>query len=236
MAALTNSNALAKQVGNLFRARRPRTSQHVRRNSYHAGDRETRAWVCHNTFGRDENNARLRAAEKFDQDTKLPGKRNGKLGHIALEVYRLLLRLRGRGTGRLDPSYAWIAKRLHRSRSAVVSAAHRLKEHGFLDWIRRTQLVEDPDSDQYVEQIPNAFLLTLSKKAAAIVARIMRRPTEAQQRKAEEADRRERYERPITDEELAAIETPEIREALERTRAPDRTANPPSGHNGAMKG
>ena len=79
----------------------------------------------------------MRATEAFEHETKLPGKRNGALGSIGLDVLRCLLRLRGRKDGRLDPTYQWIADKMHKSRSAVVEAVARLKVCDFLDWIRR---------------------------------------------------------------------------------------------------
>jgi hypothetical protein len=232
--ASTNTRLIAGQLSGLFRSHRPRTGQHVRRNSYHVGERETRAWVQHNTFRSDEHNARMRAAEKLERETKAPGKRNGALGYVALDLLRFLLRLRNRKTGQLDPSYAYLAKELNRSRSAIVAAAHRLKQHGFLDWIRRTQLVEDPASDQYVQQIPNAFLLTLPRKAVELIGRVMRRPTEQQRRKAEEAARRQRINQVPSEDEIAAIADPELRELNLRARALVESASPPSGHNDTL--
>ncbi|MCD2325305.1 helix-turn-helix domain-containing protein [Sphingomonas sp. IC-56] len=232
--ASTNTRLDVGQLSGLFRSKRPRTGQHVRRNSYHIGERETRAWVQHNTFGSDEHNARMCAAEKLERETKAPGKRNGALGYVALDLLRFLLRLRNRRTGQLDPSYAYLAKELNRSRSAIVAAAHRLKQHGFLDWIRRTQLVEDADSDQYVQQVPNAFLLTLPRKAVELVGRIMRRPTEQQQRKTDEAARRQRLNQVPSVEEITAIADPELRELNLRALALVESASPPSGHNDTL--
>jgi hypothetical protein len=65
---------------------RARSNSPVRRNSHNAGGSEVSLWRAHNTFPKTEHNARMRAAEAFDHETKLPGKRNGALGAIGLEV------------------------------------------------------------------------------------------------------------------------------------------------------
>ncbi|RXD02546.1 hypothetical protein EQZ23_18170 [Sphingomonas sp. UV9] len=66
----------------------------------------------------------MRAAEAFEHETKLPCKRNGALEGIGLDVLRCLLRLRGRKDGRLDPTYQWIANKIHKSRSLPASDIH----------------------------------------------------------------------------------------------------------------
>lgn len=173
----------------------------------------------------------MRAIEHFERTTKEPGKRNGKLGHIAIDVYRLLLRLRGRKNGRLDPTYAWLADQLKRSRSAIGEAIARLREFGFLDWYRRTQVVDDPDRpDQYVEQISNAFFFTIPAKAAELVRRMLGRPTEAMR---DAAARRERDTKAtgFTPEQLVAgVENAGLRAVLGDLLSGLSSASPPSGH------
>jgi len=158
---------------------RARSNSPVRRNSHNAGGSEVSLWRMHNTFPKTEHNARMRAAEAFEHETKLPGKRNGALGSIGLDVLRCLLRLRGRKDGRLDPSYQWIADKIHRSRSAVGKALERLKASGFLDWIRRCVPIEDalPD-EQQSEQISNAFILLQPPTVREFVRRMLRKPSE----------------------------------------------------------
>ena len=180
----------ASRIGAIAaRLDRPRTNQKVHRHSYHAGEREQRRWLQTNRFGADEHNARMRAAEDFDIKNRKQGCRNGPLGHIALDVLRLMLRLRNRKTGQLDPSFDWLALTLKRGRNAVVAAVARLIEHGFLDRQRRTELTNDPDSSQYVRQISNAYFFTLPKKVAELVRRMRRVPTEAMRRMAADQDR-----------------------------------------------
>lgn len=108
----------------------------MRRNSYRAGEQEGRFWRPVNP--RDKW-AHIRAAEAYDRQRKQPGKRNGPLGHIALELLRELYRIVDYRTGRLDPSIDYLMRQLRRSRAAIVHALARLKDHGFIEWIRRTE-------------------------------------------------------------------------------------------------
>lgn len=126
-------------------------------------------------FPQTEHNARMRAAEGFDHETKLPGKRNGALGAVAFEVLRCLLRMRGRKTGRVDLSYHQIVDNIHRSRSAVAAAPDRLKKCGFIDWIWRCKAIEDAQPDeQQTEQIPNAYILVQPTTVPEGVRRMLR--------------------------------------------------------------
>ncbi|SDA21467.1 hypothetical protein SAMN03159340_01447 [Sphingomonas sp. NFR15] len=181
-------------------------------------------------FDRSENNARMASAEKLEHDTKAPGKRNGALGHIGLKVLRFLLRLRGRADGRLDPSIQWLADQIHHSRSAVAAALQRLKEQGFLDWVRRTQIVEDPERpDQYVEQISNAYFLTLPGRARDIIRKVMRRPTSPEERATNDRRRQKCQSAEEVEASVARIKDPELRDLLHGMRADLESANPPGG-------
>lgn len=160
-----------------------RTGQPVRRKSYQAGHREREVWRP--IAGGDSKSARrwiaalLQAAEQFDRQNKADGKRNGALGHIALEVLRELTRMVDYKTGRLDPAIATLQARTRRSRAAVVSALARLKQHGFLQWIRRTETTDNEGGyGPQVKQITNAYgfdMSKLPKAAASLVRRLIGR-------------------------------------------------------------
>ena len=114
----------------------------------------------------------MKAAEFYDRRHKEPGKRNGPLGHVALEVLRELYRLVDYKTGRLDPAITTICEAIKRSKQAVVDALKRLKDHGFLDWVRRSEPIDDAEgAGPRVRQISNAYGFSLPKYAAAWVAR-----------------------------------------------------------------
>jgi len=214
---------------------RTRSNSHVRRHSKNAGGAEVSLWRTHNTFPKDEHNARMRAAEAFEHETKLPGKRNGALGGIGLDVLRCLLRLRGRKDGRLDPTYQWIADKIHKSRSAVVEAVARLKACGFLDWIRRCVPIKDalPD-EQQSEQISNAFILLQPPSVRECVRRMLRKPSEFVRAVAEKLARQKKLDTATVDDVIAEVQSPELRAILARVRASVDSANPPSGHTEAL--
>ncbi len=167
-----------------------RTGQPVRRNSKPVGSFEHRYW---SRFDPKERNARMRAAEMHARATKQSGKRNGELGHVALEVYRELTRIVCFKTGRLEPAIDTICDRVHRSRDAVVRGLNQLQAAGFLDRQRRVESVGNPDPfGPQVKQATNAYKLTVPKAAAELVRRLMRRPTEEQRRVAKERDQQAR--------------------------------------------
>lgn len=207
--------------------RRPHSGQKVLRHSRHAGEREERAWAQHNRFADSEHNARMRALEAFEHATRTPGRRNGGVGHIGLEVMRFLLRRRCRKTGRLDFAHGYIAKALRRSVSAVREALGRLKMHGFLDWYRRTEPVDDPEpGGQVVRQIPNAYLLQLPPKMDELVRRMLRRPTEGARRAADQRDRADRLAKMSTEEVLELATDGELSATLKRLWSLVDRANP----------
>lgn len=222
------------------RAMGRRTNQPVHRKSYHAGERERREWLTHNRFPRSENNARMRALEEIEQQERYAGRegrRRRREHSVLLGVYRYLLRLRGSGNGRLDPTYQTIAAALHYASSAVKAAMKRLSELGFLRWIRRTQLLDDATpGGQYVEQISNAYVLELAGRAAAMVRRILRRPTPEQARAAAERDRQAHAATMSDADVVAAVEDTALRSALERVLDGLDGASPPDGLNPALKG
>lgn len=209
---------------------RGRTNQRVHRLSKHAGEREERAWAQHNRFADSEHNARMRSLEAFEHATRLPGKRNGGVGHIGIEVYRFLLRRRCRKTGRLDYAHAYIAKAIRRSVSAVREALARLQAHGFLDWYRRTSPVDDPKpGGQVVEQISNAYLLLLPPDAAELVHRMLRRPHGMLKRVIEQRTRAERLAKMTTEEVLGLATDAKLSNALKSMWSSFQRANPQCG-------
>jgi hypothetical protein len=183
-----NARSLGEVLAGREAAKARRTFQPVRRNSYHAGEREARLW---RPIAKDEIGPRLRAAEVYNREHKEAGKRNGPLGHIGIEVLRELYRLVDYKSGRLDPSIDYLTKKLRRSRDAVVRALAALRRHGFLQWIRRTEPVDNPGAGPQVRQISNAYWFDLPAKAKALVGMILGRgspkPDDQAQREADDA-------------------------------------------------
>lgn len=217
------------------RGPRERPGQPVRRNSRNAGGTEQALWRKHNLFPKSEHNARMRALEEFEHDTKLPGKRNGAIGDIGIKVYRFLLRLRGRNGGRLDPTIKFIALGIHKSRSAVAEALARLKEHGFIDWMRRCEpiLGAKPD-EQQTRQIANAYFLTMPATAKELVRRMLRKPSEFVRAVAERLASQKKLETSTVEEVIAEVSDPGLRAILARVREAVDSANPAGGQREAL--
>lgn len=156
-----------------------RTGQPVRRNSRHAGEREDRIW---RPLGRTKREGfifrdeLLRTAKWYDRSGKLPGKHNGHLGMIGIQVLEALLDIVDFRTGRLEPAIATICERIRRSRAAVVRAMRRLKEHGFIDWIRRSEPTDNVgEAGPQVRQIPNAYGFDIARLPRACAAWIRKK-------------------------------------------------------------
>lgn len=111
------------------------------------------------------------AARRYELAHRLPGKRSGPLGFVAIEVLELFANLVSFKTGRLDPAIETIMERLRRSRDAVVRALKALRSHGFLDWLRRYQPSGRTGAGPQVIQCSNAYRLYLPKAAASLVGR-----------------------------------------------------------------
>src|SRR3954465_9619999 len=79
-------------------------------------------------------------ARDFDRQTRTKGGRGGALGPSALQVlHALIFDFLNFKTGRLDPSYAAIARMANLCPSTVATALKRLREVGILAWVRRCE-------------------------------------------------------------------------------------------------
>ena len=174
---LKRSAAIGELLGGV-RIKTTRSFQPVRRNSYYANDeRAIRAWQPIAAGNKKEAwrivQARLQDAEAYDRCNKQPRKNNGPLGHVGIEVLRQLYRMVDFKTGRLEPSIETICHEIKRSRAAVVAALCRLREHGFVDWIRRAEPTSNEGSGPQIRQITNAYWLSLPRCAEAKVAKCL---------------------------------------------------------------
>lgn len=145
----------------------------VRRDSRRKGTCEGSFW--HMT-SRQHVQQVLMSARRYERANRAPGKRNGPLGGIALEVLALFANLVNFKTGRLDPSLDYITDKLRRSRDAVVRALKALRDHGFLDWLRRFEPVPNEGRGPQVRQVSNAYRLSAPKRALALLGRWAGRP------------------------------------------------------------
>ena len=147
--------------------------QPVRRGSHQAGRCEALFWQ---PTSRQEVRRVVLAARRFDLLGRKAGRRNGPLGHIALEVLELLAHLVSYRTGRLEPSVAFLMQKLRRSKSAIYHALHALKAHGFLDWLRRYEPTGREGRGPQLRQTSNAYRLALPAQALRCLGRLLQAP------------------------------------------------------------
>lgn len=136
----------------------------VRRASHLAGQKESVFW--HATT-RQQTRLIVLAARRYELTRRLKGQRNGPLGSIALEVLELMANLVNHKSGRLEPSLTTLMRFLKRSRDAIVRALRNLRDHGFLDWIRRYVPRGSSGQGPQIVQVANAYRLNLPSHAKA---------------------------------------------------------------------
>ena len=145
----------------------------VRRGSHRAGR-------CEGVFWRATNRQEVRriclAARRYELVGRRAGQRNGPLGHVALEVLELLGHLVHYRTGRLEPSLEYLMRTLRRSKDAIVRALRALRDHGFLDWLRRYVPTGQEGRGPQVKQTSNAYRLSLPARALRLLGRLMQAP------------------------------------------------------------
>jgi hypothetical protein len=172
----------ARSIGELLAGLEPakatRSFQPVRRNSYYASDRRsTSLWRPIAPDSRQARRliaARLKAAEYYNERNKQAGDRQGPLGDVGIRLLRELYRIVDFRTGRLEPAIDTLCERINRARATVVKYLAKLKEHGFLDWVRRSEPIDDANgAGPRVRQITNAYGFGLPASAATWVKKIL---------------------------------------------------------------
>ena len=98
-------------------------------------------------------------ARDFDRQTHKPGKHGGAIGPSGLQVLHVFLfDFLNYETGRLDPSYAAIARKANLCERTVSDALKRLHSLGIITWIRRCS--EEWVNGRYVRrQLTNAYCI-----------------------------------------------------------------------------
>ena len=168
---------LFKRLGVLAQActgARAQGRTRLHRNSHRAGTCEATFW---RSTTRQEVQKIIKAAQRYELHGRKPGRRNGPLGGVALEILALFGNLVSYKTGRLDPSLDWIMDKLKRSRDAVVRALKALRDHGFLDWLRRFEPTPNEGRGPQARQVSNAYRLFAPKRALALLGRWSGRPS-----------------------------------------------------------
>jgi hypothetical protein len=103
-------------------------------------------------------------ARDFDRQTDREGCHGGAIGPTALQVlHALIFDFLNYTSGRLDPSYAAIARAANVCERSVASAIQRLKSLGILNWVRRC--AEKWENGRYtLEQETNAYAVLPSSQ------------------------------------------------------------------------
>ena len=142
-----------------------------RRNSYDEHDPRARIFrpICGGRVGdalrwRDK---LLQVAREYNTHHKKKGEREGPLGSNGLWVLEVLLGFVDFASGRCDPALDTICAKARLARATVVRAIEALKEHGFLDKVRRTRRTgRGPTEGPQREQISNAYAFATRLVAA----------------------------------------------------------------------
>ncbi len=178
----------------------------VRRHSHFKGRSEGRIW---RPTTRQEVQKVLLAAKRYELAERQKGERTGPLGSVAIEVLEFFVNLVDFRTGRLEPSIDTIMGKVRRSRDAVVRALKALRAHGFLDWLRRYEPTGNEGRGPQVQQVSNAYRLSLPEKALRFLGRFGKAPpppedhSHAQEVRAAELDA---YRKALPLDELALFE------------------------------
>jgi hypothetical protein len=97
-------------------------------------------------------------ARAFDRQTRREGCHGGVVGHGAMLVlHALVFDFLNFRTGRLDPSYAAIARAANVCERTVASALRRLKELRILNWERRCKPSRRDNGQFELRQESNAY-------------------------------------------------------------------------------
>lgn len=167
--AMAGANGGGRPFGGGGSPRRPR----VRAGSRPKGLCEQGFWTA---FDPRAGGRLMLAAERYDRRGRGKGRRNGPLGHIALELLRALIRRVDHRTGRLDPALTTLMRDIGRSRGAIVAAMKALRTHGFLHWLRRYEPIAGDGPGPRIRQASNAYRLTLPGQARHLLGRLIPPP------------------------------------------------------------
>lgn len=194
---------MTRSIGDVLSGRDYTKARHsgqpVWRNSYYEGTFEDRIWrpfMDGNVRGAKRRiGAIMKSVREYERKSRRtrqrlhPGVRNGVIGQIGLDVLEVLYsRFLDYRTGRLEPAIATIAEAIGHSYGAVHKALRRLREAGFLHWVRRSRPTDNAGiAGPQVEQVPNAYVLMLPEPIEKMVRHLVGRPPAPQ----DEAWRRE---------------------------------------------
>lgn len=179
---------LVKQVAAQMTGRSRGPDRKVLRDSYDVDDPRARVFrpVGDGTVAgaRSWIDDLLQVAREYDSWAPREKGARGPLTPYGIAVLEALLRgnkLDYR-TGRLEPPIAWLEKVTGFARKTVTDAMKRLKWHGFLDWVRRSQKTgRKGEAGPQREQVTNAYFFDVSRLGRGL-KRVLQRFRDLRQR------------------------------------------------------
>lgn len=195
--------SIGEAVAAITSRRSQRRGAPVWRGSQKAGSFEADYWRQPQTGDFSRVMAGARALER---ETRAPGRPQGDLGPVALELLAQLYRLGQRFNGRIEPSLDFLMGAIKRSRTAVVRALKQLRDAGFVEWRRRFEPVPREGSGPRIRQTSNAYRLLIPKSLVRLLGKRGERspiPDDFAQRMSDHQADRERALNSLTPRELA---------------------------------
>lgn len=111
----------------------------------------------------------LRLAKEYDVIHKKKGERSPLMANGIRVLEALLRQFLDFKTGTLDPAITALMKVTALSKNAVVDALRRLKEHGFLDWVRRSEKTTNVgEAGPQRQQATNAYHFDIGRLGKAL--------------------------------------------------------------------
>lgn len=99
-------------------------------------------------------------ARRFERQTRKPGRQDGIIGRNGLAIlHAMLFDCLNYASGRLDPSYAGVARLANISVRSVARGLVKLRDAGVLNWVRRCRVI----GRQLLEQDTNAYAVLPSR-------------------------------------------------------------------------
>ena len=111
----------------------------------------------------------LRLAKEYDVIHKKKGERSPLMANGIRVLEALLRNFLDFKTGQLDPAITALMKVTALSKNAVVDALKRLREHGFLDWVRRSEKTTNVgEAGPQRQQATNAYHFDIGRLGRAL--------------------------------------------------------------------
>ncbi len=158
--------------------RAPDLRGRINRSSYDVDDRRARVARRYGDGSKSGTGrwvrAYLRAAREFDVHTRRETGRSpiGASGVQVLEAI-LLNHWHDFRSGHIDPALSQLERATGYARTTIVAILKRLKQHGFIDWVRRTQNLHRPgEAGPQRCQVNNLYFIDLRRLPLAVSSRL----------------------------------------------------------------